>query len=705
MLQCFFWSPLTRFSGYFDDFSINVAAATRLCSSKLSYSLHYHIILVQSYILLPFAFLILYCEASAQPDATSYLALSERLHQVLLKRPVRGAQQQFAQHGYVAEVFDSLFQRLEAYPTDTVLLGSMYNNVLLLHNASVDEDVVLRQKINYTDPETLRLFAQRNQLLALLGREYEKPIARRQLVGQRLAEVNSLELTLLNRLRKGKDHFNALSIEAARVLYERDKSSKAYLCYQQIRNKGGEPAMAEAIYRYSRTRTVNSLRWEIIRDNLSSREVAIEFVTYHVWDVDKRFRTLKYGALLLRKGAVTPTFVPLCTQNALGQLFRTDQLDDVYLQYLYAPPADSETSLYELIWAPLLPAIGTAKRVYYAPAGELHRINLGAVARSEAEVPLHRQYEFVLINSARSLINPSYQTQRIQPIKLPCIVKSELKITDIDNLLGNTAFDYYGAVTTRSAVLMGSVMYDMDSAAIKQNLLVPMPLVKPDSVAIKKKKRERIGGENWEILHGTRFEVEKINNLLLQAKYEVTILQGHQASEENFKQLGLNGASPRVLHIATHGFFLADSELDTIENPLNRSGLILAGANHAWQSGWPKQGMEDGILTAFEISQVNLQNTELVVLSACETGLGYVQNNEGVWGLQRAFKRAGVRNLLVSLWSVPDEATQLLMTRFYQNCLASNMPMRLALSDAQQWLSSQEGYSNPYYWAGFVLME
>jgi CHAT domain-containing protein len=185
------------------------------------------------------------------------------------------------------------------------------------------------------------------------------------------------------------------------------------------------------------------------------------------------------------------------------------------------------------------------------------------------------------------------------------------------------------------------------------------------------------------------------------------------------QSIGQGKTSPRILHIATHGFFFPDPQ-DTLksrqrssgeepvfklsDNPMIRSGLLLAGANHAWKTGKPlRPGMEDGILTAYEISQMNLRNTELVVLSACETGLGQIEGNEGVYGLQRAFKIAGAKYLLMSLWQVPDKQTQELMEVFYKNWLEGGKNIPEAFREAQKTMRAK--YSNPFFWAGFVLVE
>ena len=175
------------------------------------------------------------------------------------------------------------------------------------------------------------------------------------------------------------------------------------------------------------------------------------------------------------------------------------------------------------------------------------------------------------------------------------------------------------------------------------------------------------------------------------------------------------------MHIATHGFFLPDVELPEpsdlgggliasndplassgprgiiAENPLLRSGLALAGFNPR------RSGLEDGVFTALEASQLNLLGTQLVVLSACETGLGEVANGEGVYGLRRAFALAGAETQLMSLWNVSDYGTQSLMARYYEN-LTAGMGRSEALRVVQLEMIEQGGeYSHPYYWAAFIL--
>jgi len=180
--------------------------------------------------------------------------------------------------------------------------------------------------------------------------------------------------------------------------------------------------------------------------------------------------------------------------------------------------------------------------------------------------------------------------------------------------------------------------------------------------------------------------------------------------------------SPRILHLATHGFFLPDaprhvdgehrqlgilgssgnaglSRLAHLENPLLRSGLALAGANTWLARCQLPEDAEDGLLTAEDVTGMDLLGTELVVLSACETGLGEVHVGEGVYGLRRAFVLAGAKTLVMSLWKVPDEETRELMEDFYQRVLQGR-PRAEALREAQ--LAMRAKHPDPFCWGAFI---
>jgi len=202
-------------------------------------------------------------------------------------------------------------------------------------------------------------------------------------------------------------------------------------------------------------------------------------------------------------------------------------------------------------------------------------------------------------------------------------------------------------------------------------------------------------------LPGTRKEIESIVSLLKQAKIPHQYYLEEHANETNLK----NVQNPYVLHIATHGFFLSQNDTLTISNQdintiLLKSGLLFAGAENALQS--TEMTTEDGIFTALEVLNLDLENTELTVLSACETGLGEIQNGEGIFGLQRAFLQAGAKSILVSLWKVDDAATQEMMRLFYENLLIKKQEKHVAFANSQKKL--REKYKEPYYWGAFVMI-
>jgi len=193
-------------------------------------------------------------------------------------------------------------------------------------------------------------------------------------------------------------------------------------------------------------------------------------------------------------------------------------------------------------------------------------------------------------------------------------------------------------------------------------------------------------------LPGTGKEVELLNKALSTAKWQTQLFTAENATEENLKNL----EEPTVLHLASHGFFNpgeSDAESSLAETMI-RSGIALAGVNDLDHTA------DDGLLTAFEVINLNLDSTLLVVLSACETAKGDINHGEGVYGLQRALRVAGAQNMIMSLWKVDDEATQKLMVDFYTRWLKTN-DLRTSFREAQKKLRKE--YPNPYYWGAFIL--
>jgi CHAT domain-containing protein len=217
-------------------------------------------------------------------------------------------------------------------------------------------------------------------------------------------------------------------------------------------------------------------------------------------------------------------------------------------------------------------------------------------------------------------------------------------------------------------------------------------------------------------LPGTKLEVEDIYKRFISKNAECDIITDIAGTEESFKSLALKNIG--IIHLATHGFYWSEEDaeersyvnfLSNMNNKtqsfedraLLRSGLFFSGANIGLAGENLPNDVEDGVLTAKELSAMNLGNVDMVVMSACQSGLGET-SGEGVFGLQRGFKLAGANTLLMSLWKVDDEATRILMTEFYKNYL-SGKTKRESLLLAQQTL--RKTHPEPEYWASFILLD
>lgn len=452
---------------------------------------------------------------------------------------------------------------------------------------------------------------------------------------------------------------------------EKPRSKRTFNC-DSLRNEiqKRERHLVENCRQYGDFTHSIAINWKDVQKSLSANDVAIEFTNYSIGD------STLYAAVVLTKSMKAPVFVPLFDKSEIARLQR-----GVAPAKMPTPSKDEErgatsfsnkrlgiyesTGLYEILWKPLEKYFPEKPRIYFAPSGMIHQIGI----------------EYVAIDQDQNMISDKYEIYRVSSTRF-------------------LAMDYMPQPLKKS-VLYGGVYYDSDTTVMKQESKRFSTRGIDEiytSFAAFNKNEER---DNLNYLPGTKVEVETISTQLKKKKVKSTIYEGAQANEESFKSL--SGQNIPLLHFATHGFFLESERKLIGDRSLVQSGLLLSGANYAWQNMTIPEGVEDGILTAKEISYMDLRNTDLVVLSACQTGLGEI-TDEGVFGLQRGFKKAGVRTIIMSLWSVDDNATQMMMTEFYTN-LTNGMPKREAFLAAQKTVKTTPGFENPRYWAAFIMLD
>ena len=416
---------------------------------------------------------------------------------------------------------------------------------------------------------------------------------------------------------------------------------------------------------YTEFTTSKTIHWEEVRNALSKDDVAIEFYnipldlgmidSIHPITVEPR-----YCAILLRKGYKYPHIIPLCKESQLEEL----EKEDLY----------ETDSLYNLIWQPLENELKGVKNIYFAADRELHKIGIEYAPISEKE-NIGDRYNLFRLSSTRVLAENKTKSKK------------------------------------ESAVLYGGLKYDLD----KDELIAESRSGDYHPTSSSRTFTAENSRYGVKYLPGTLKEVEVISQNFSSSPRLITDISG---TEESFKSLA--GSSTDIIHLATHGFFWNEDDVQkrdyvTFLNPSNRSsqskedkalmrsGLFFSGANIGLRGETLPDDVEDGVLTALELSNMNLGNVDIVVMSACESGLGET-SGEGVFGLQRGFKLAGANTLLMSLWKVDDTATQILMTEFYKNYLSGNSKQQ-SLKLAQQSLRKNAKYSDPEYWAAFILLD
>jgi CHAT domain-containing protein len=390
--------------------------------------------------------------------------------------------------------------------------------------------------------------------------------------------------------------------------------------------------------------------------------------------------------MIVRPEDSLPVYVRLFEEQQLRGLLNGDSINAfANLLYTDAQVRTEEhdisygDSLQKLIWQPISSLLQEVDKIYYSPSGLLHKIAFDAI-------PLNNE----------QLLSGKYQLNRMI---------STGQIVDKDTVI----------FKLNSAVFFGGLQYEIDTTALKQMSFENKTYEHnnlPYTFRSLSDTNER--GGSWGYLPGTQKEVNAIANILAKNNTTFKLYTDQYGTEEIVKAMDVQ-KSPSIIHFSTHGFFFPNLPakkrelMDKTEmafkysdDPLLRSGLIMAGANYFWKGGEPLEGVEDGILTSYEVSSLYLPNTKLVVMSACETGLGDISGSEGVFGLQRAFKMAGVDYIIMSLWKVPDKETADFMILFYQNLIKMNS-IQNAFSETQRYMKMK--YMNePYKWAGFVLI-
>ena len=469
-----------------------------------------------------------------------------------------------------------------------------------------------------------------------------------------------------------RDQYNKICELRDAITYNSNMKDSISIWSDQLKEK--ERNLLNQIPDYKERLSSSFHKWEDVKHALDKDEIAIEFTYYLKMSNILSFDGY-YAAMIVTSSSLLPEFVVLCNDDDLD-IYSTEATADIlHISSLY----NDSVSIYQKIWCKLEPYLKGKKTIYFSPTGQLNLLNHSALITPDGTL-FGDKYNLVRLSSTDKILSLSKQKPRNEDL--------------------------------HSAIIYGGIVYDL-SVADMTEAAKKYRHSGEDNYLASRSEDER---GRWNYLPNTMVEAQNIYDLLFSRDIQANLLQGSEANEESFKSF--SGKSPNIIHLSTHGFFLNSKEkeranpfMSTIgnyskkEDQLIRTGLLMAGANNVWCGKEQVSGIEDGILTADEISRLDLSNTDLVVLSACETAKGKVDEVDGVLGLQRGFKKAGVNTIVMSLWKVPDQATSILMTSFYEHLLQGK-DARNSLKEAQKHLMHQnDGYRNPYYWAAFVVLD
>lgn len=418
-----------------------------------------------------------------------------------------------------------------------------------------------------------------------------------------------------------------------------------------------ETQLANHCHSYGDMTSFMSIGYKEIREKLQGDDVLIDFTDF-VSETQGRI----YAAYMVDNKQEYPL---------LQRLFAESEIDSMQVSY---PDRYYEGTyakiMYKLLWEPFKDKVVEGTTVYYVPSQILFQISIESLPMEDGTL-LGEHYNFVRLSSARELFRQE------------------------------TLVNIQNDKKTPNAILYGGLKYDMTTSEMKEQA------TKYDISYLQLTRGNDLRGDSiYNELPGTQKEIESIEKILKSKQLNVKPYTGKSGTEESF--LDINGKAPQILHVATHGFYYTPEGAEKIEylkgysDAMSLSGIVMAGGNAAWLGKELPQGVLGGILTAATIARLDLTGLDLVVLSACQTGRGKT-TSEGLFGLQRAFKKAGVKTIMMTLWNVSDAVTKEFMIKFYENLTCDNWNKRKAFNDAKVFIRGK--YQAPYYWAGFVMLD
>lgn len=419
---------------------------------------------------------------------------------------------------------------------------------------------------------------------------------------------------------------------------DQSKTSQAQLDSLTLRIGELEKEISRTSADFGATFSTSNISYQNIRNSLGPGECAIEIVRIPFGD------EIVYIALYMENTLATPELIVIGKGSPLDNKSFSTYKNSISYKVSNSVP-------FESYWRPLQERLNRSdiSKIYFTPDGIYHKVSIATLYDADNKEFVLDKYELVQLTSSKDILN------------------ARSGLASNDN-------------STKKMLLMGRPNYTLGG-----NL---------QTNAIQTTRSFSMG--NITDLPGTEEEVLGINEVVSGKELEVVNYLGDKSSEVNFKE----HLDSDIIHIATHGFFF---EKEAIEgeaylDPMLYSGLLLAGVSD--KDIMDKTG-EDGILTAYEIMNLNFSKLDMVILSACETGTGQISSGEGVYGLQRAFFVAGANTLIMSLWKVDDQATKDLMTNFYKELIKSG-DKRAAFIDAQKKVKKK--YKSPIYWGAFVMV-